>query len=258
MSPTDVWKPPPESSYSKEAVNRAGLLLRDFIHTPLHSGEDVWERWNSKEVVEAFFAVTWWKQLHARPLSKVAANLRYHVAKEHGEIDGKIEVAQRLKKRDTIIDKLNRYPKMKLTRMHDIGGVRARLPSVECVQAVSRRLRKTWTVVNTRDYLEEAKASGYRAIHHDVRRDGRVIEVQLRTIRQDAWANQVEDDGRARGFGYKFGIGDENIHDYYRTVSEMFWRMDTGQPIGADLEEEFRARYDKIRDVLRPQSRRGQ
>lgn len=257
MSPTDVWKPPPGSSYSKEEINRAGLLLRDFIHAQLEPGEDLWERWNSKEVAEAFIAVTWWKELHARPLSKVAANLRYHVAKERGEIDGKIEVAQRLKKRDTIIDKLNRYPKMKLTRMHDIGGVRARLPSVECVQAVSRRLRKTWKIVNTRDYLEEAKPSGYRAIHHDVRRDGRVIEVQLRTIRQDAWANQVEDDGRLLGFGYKFGIGPEAIHDYYRTVSDMFWRMDTGQVIGADLEEEFRARYDKIRDVLRPQSRRG-
>lgn len=256
MTPADRWKPPPESSYSKEAVNRAGALLRDFIHAPLKPGEELWDRWNSQEVVEAFYAVTWWKQLHARPLSKVGANLRYHVDKEGGRIDGKIEVAQRLKKRDTIVDKLNRYPKMKLTRMHDIGGVRARLPSVECVQAVSRRLRKTWTVVNTRDYLEQAKPSGYRAIHHDVRRDGKVIEVQLRTIRQDAWANQVEDDGRALGFGYKFGFGDQAIHDYYRTVSEMFWLMDTDRPISGELEEEFRARYAKIKDVLRPESRK--
>jgi putative GTP pyrophosphokinase len=255
--PSDYWKPPPESSYSKEAVNRSGALLRDYFHIPLKPGQDVWDIWDSEKVVEAFFAVTWWKQLHARPLSKVAANLRYHVMRENGEIDGKIDVAQRLKKRDTIIDKLERYPKMKLTRMHDIGGARARLPSVDCVQAVSRRLRKTWTVVATRDYLEVPKPSGYRAIHHDVRRDGRVIEVQLRTVRQDAWANQVEDDGRVLGAGYKFGFGDEAIHDYYRTVSEMFWCMDTEKPISAELEEEFRARYDKIRDVLRPNARRG-
>jgi putative GTP pyrophosphokinase len=254
----DVWKPPPESSYSKEAVNRAGELLRDYFHTPIPSGKDVWDLWDPAKVVEAFYAVTWWKQLHARPLSKVGANLRYHVMKESGEIDGKIDVAQRLKKRDTIIDKLNRYPKMKLTRMHDIGGVRARLPSVECVQAVSRRLRKTWTVVNTRDYLAEAKSSGYRAMHHDVRRDGRVIEVQLRTARQDAWANQVEDDSRALDTGYKFGFGDEDIHAYYRTISDIFWCMDTDQPIPEELAEEARVRYAKIRDVLRPQARRGQ
>lgn len=257
MSPTDVWKPPPDSAYSKEAVNRAGVLLRDFFEFKLKAGDDIWNHFDSTEAIEAFYAVTWWKREHAKPLSKVGANLRYHVMKEHGEIDGKIDVTQRLKKRDTIIDKLERYPKMKLTRMHDIGGVRARLPSVDCLQAVSRRLRKTWTVVATRDYLEEAKESGYRAIHHDVRRDGRVIEVQLRTIRQDAWANQVEDDGRVHAAGYKFGFGDEAIHDYYRTMSEVFWRLDTEQPIGDDLRDELRSRYDRIRDVLRPQSPRG-
>lgn len=253
----DFWKPPPDSAYSKEAVNRAGTMLRDFFHTDLEPGQDLWDLWDSGKVAEAFFAVTWWKQQHAKPLSKVGANLRYHVMKEKGQIEGKIDVAQRLKKRDTIIDKLDRYPKMKLTRMHDIGGARARLPSVECLQAVSRRLRKTWTVVNTRDYLAVAKPSGYRAIHHDVRRDGRVIEVQLRTIRQDAWANQVEDDGRSLGAGYKFGFGDEAIHDYYRTMSEVFWCLDMDQPIDDDLRDELRVRYDKIRDVLRPQSPRG-
>ncbi len=207
-------------------------------------------------VIEAMFAVTWWKQLHAVPLSKVASNLRYHVMKEQGEIEGKLDVAQRLKKRDTIIDKLDRYPSMKLTRMHDIGGVRARLPSLDCLQAVSRRLRKTWTIVNTRDYVAEPKDSGYRAIHHEVRRDGRVIEVQLRTIRQHAWANQVEDDGRALGTGYKFGFGSNDIHAFYRVMSEVFWTLDTHRPLSEELRAELNARYDKIRDELRPQSPR--
>jgi ppGpp synthetase/RelA/SpoT-type nucleotidyltranferase len=232
-------------------------MLRDFFAKEVKTTKEIWDFFDSEKVVEAFYAVTWWKQQHAKPLSKVGANLRYHVMKEDGAIEGKIDVTQRLKKRDTIIDKLDRYPKMKLTRMHDIGGVRARLPSVECLQNVSRRLRKTWTVVATRDYLEEAKDSGYRAIHHDVRRDGRVIEVQLRTIRQDAWANQVEDDGRVHSAGYKFGFGDEAIHDYYRTMSEVFWCLDIDKPISDDLRDALRARYDKVRDVLRPQSPRG-
>lgn len=259
MSPPgkDLWTPPPEKSYSKEAVNRAGDLLRRFFHAPRpHRTADPLDGWDQDALVEAMYAVTWWKQQHAQPLSQVAANLRYHVAKEDGAIEGKIDVAQRLKKRDTIIDKLDRYPGMKLTRMHDIGGCRARLPSLRSLLAVSRRLRKTWTIISTRDYVAEPKDSGYRAIHHDVRRNGRVIEVQLRTIRQHAWANQVEDDGRSLGTGYKFGFGDEAIHDYYRTMSEVFWRIDAGVPLEPELRDELRGRYEKIQPVLRPGTRR--
>ena len=171
---------------SKEAVNRAGELLRRFFHTPRDPGVDVFDGFNSNEVIEAIYAVTWWKQPHAIPLSKVGANLRYHVMKEQGEVEGRIDVAQRLKKRDTIIDKLDRYPKMKLTRMHDIGGVRATLPSLPCLHAVSRRLRKTWTIAKTRDYI-----------------------------------------------------------------------VDSEQPLPDGLQGELRARYEKIRDVLRPQTPRG-
>jgi putative GTP pyrophosphokinase len=253
----DLWTPPPERTYSKEAVNKAGQLLRGFFHTPRAEGQEILDGWDGNELVDAMYAVTWWKQQHAHPLSMVAANLRYHVAKEEGAIDGRLDVAQRLKKRDTIIDKLNRYPKMKLTRMHDIGGVRATLPTLPCLYAVSRRLRKTWTMAGSpRDYIAEPKSSGYRAIHHEVRRGGKVIEVQLRTIRQHAWANQVEDDGRSLGTGYKFGFGSEDIHAFYRAMSDVFWTLDSDQPLSDELRADLNARYDKIRDVLRPQTPR--
>jgi ppGpp synthetase/RelA/SpoT-type nucleotidyltranferase len=253
----DLFKPPPEKSFTKGEVNRAGQLVCAFFNAPRDDGQDPLDGWDSEDLVNAMYAVTWWKYLHARPLSKVAANLRYHVEQENGAVAGKIEVTQRLKKRDTIISKLERYPHMALTQMHDIGGVRARLPSLACVNAVSRRLRKTWTIVKTRDYLAKSKESGYRAIHHDVRRDGRVIEVQLRTVRQDAWANQVEDDGRALGTGYKFGFGAESIHGYYRIMAEIFWYMDSDQPITAELQSELRVKYEKVRGLLRPSSSRG-
>lgn len=106
---------------------------------------------------------------------------------------------------------------MELAQFHDIGGVRALLPSLEHVQAVRRRLQKTWTIVKTRDYTTTPKTSGYRALHLIVRRFGYAIEVQLRTSLQDAWANQVEDDGRQIGLGLKFGAGTAVINDYYVT-----------------------------------------
>jgi hypothetical protein len=55
-------------------------------------------------------------------------------------VDG--AVAQRLKRRATIIHKLGRHPNMQLTTMQDVGGCRAVLPDRESV----RRYLKWWGV----------------------------------------------------------------------------------------------------------------
>ena len=52
-------------------------------------------------------------------------------------------------------------------------------------------------------------------------RNGRLIEVQLRTPVQDAWANQVEEDSRRVGRNFKGGEGQQEVHDYYAVVSEL-------------------------------------
>ncbi len=183
-------------------------------------------------------------------LTLVAAGLRYHVDKEHGRIDGHIDVTQRLKRRSTVINKLTREPTMEVAQMHDIGGVRARLPSTGHVYAVSRRLRKTWTIIRVRDYIAKPKASGYRALHVIVRREGYPIEVQLRSIRQDAWANQVEEDGRTIGVGLKFGAGEADVHEYYRAVSEAFALMDRGELLPDELVTALNTRYAIIKGIL--------
>ncbi len=248
----DPFRPPPEASYSKTAVDRAGELARRYIHmsdaeiaaAPPFGGID------GSELIDAFTKVTWWRVLHARPLGKTAAALRYHVGKEDAFIEERIDVTQRLKRRITILGKLEREPTMKLSRMADIGGVRARLPSTRHVYAVSRRLKKSWTIVRTRDYIENPKPSGYRALHHIIRRDGRLIEVQLRTALQDAWANQVEEDGRNLGEGFKFGGGDTDVHGYYRAVGAAFAEMDAGRLLSTDLVQELNERYKRVKDQL--------
>jgi putative GTP pyrophosphokinase len=252
MSPGRAKRTQPAvESFSKGHVNRAGRLLRDFADTAASLGLDQASRqYNTSEMIAAYGAVTWWRTLHARPLSNVAANLRYHMDKEDGRIGDRTEVAQRLKRWTTIIDKLAREPKMQVTQMQDIGGVRALLPSLPHLHAVSRRLRKTWTIVRVRDYIAEPKPSGYRALHLIVRRGGYPVEVQLRTVLQDAWANQVEEDGRQIGVGLKFGAGTAEVHAYYVAVSDAFAFLDRDETIPDMLTVTLNERYAKIREIL--------
>lgn len=244
------FTPKAGETFSKSEINRSGARLREVRIAIRVRGVDAVDGWSSADLDRALRAVTWWRLAHARPLSKVAANLRYHVEKEGGYVDGRIDVTQRLKRLPTMIGKLEREPKMKLSRMADVGGVRAKLPTLDHVNAVSRRLRKTWTIVQTKDYVSDPKDSGYRAIHHVVRRDSMLVEVQLRTILQDAWANQVEEDGRIRGAGLKFGEGEAEIHNYYRAMSEAFAALDRGEPLGSKIEAELVETFRKARGLL--------
>ena len=182
------------------------------------------------ELLEAVGIVDWWRAEHARPLSRVAANLRYYAAEE-----GNAVVAQRLKKFPTIAGKLLREPRMKLSRMADIGGVRAVLPDQDAVYRTGARLRKNWTITKTRDYIADPKDDGYRALHLINRHRGRLIEVQLRTTFQDAWANAVEANARVIAPGLKFGGGPEKVRDYFVALAEMLASLDQGQPVSAEL-----------------------
>ncbi len=197
------------------------------------------EAWKARETVEA------WRRLHSRPLSRVAANLRYYAAEEGTPP----RVTQRLKKLATIAEKLMREPKMKLARMEDIGGVRAVLTSQEGAYRVAARLRKNWTITRPRDYVAEPKQDGYRALHLINRHRGRMIEVQLRTVSQDLWANMVEAESR-RYPGLKSGGGPTEIREYYATLADVFACADRGEDVPDSLIEALhagRTRADRVR-----------
>ena len=202
------------------------------------------------EIVNAFYAITWWRSLHARPLSSVAAGLRYHVAQEDGEVDGRIDVTQRLKRRNTIIGKLTREPSMESHSSTTLAGFGHAFPvSRTCMQLADAYVRPGPSS-RRGIYFANPKPSGYRALHVIARRDDFAIEVQLRTVRQDAWANQVEDDGRQIGIGLKFGAGATDIHDYYVAISEAFALLDRGEPLPDELVAILNERYAIIKGTL--------
>lgn len=139
-------------------------------------------------------------------------------------------MAQRLKKLPTIASKLQREPTMKLSRMADIGGVRAVLPDQDAAYKVARQLRRNWSITRFRDYVANPKKDGYRALHLINRNHGRLIEVQLRTPHQDSWANAVETYARILAPGLKFGGGPKLLRNYFVALGELYGVDDQGLP----------------------------
>ena len=211
-------------SYSKSKVDRAGRVFASEIErardNPRRGVRDFTDLVHAVEIIE------WWRKEHAKPLSRVAANLRYYASEE-----GKPIVAQRLKRIPTIAGKLLREPTMKLSRMGDIGGVRAVLPDQEAAYRVAARLRHNWTITRSSDYVRTPKDDGYRGLHLINRNRGRLIEVQLRTPRQDHWANGVEMFSRSIAPGLKFGDGPSELREYFSALGEMNEALDAKTPL---------------------------
>lgn len=231
-------------TYSKSRVNRAGELwsqqLRAVAVGERHVGDQ------RAELEEAIAIIDWWRSEHAKPLSRVAANLSYYSSAE-----GKPIVTQRLKKLQTMIGKLFREPGMKLGRMEDIGGVRAVLPSQDACYRVASQIRRNWTITRLRDYVANPKPDGYRALHLINRNRGRLIEIQLRTQFQDSWANIVEEISRVAAPGLKFGGGPRELREYLLVLSDLGAQREQGQE--RDLEavarlQELRTRVDTLLD----------
>lgn len=202
---------------TKSQINRAGRVLRRWLRKELVPPE---------KVEAAFAVVREFRASHQYPLLKANMGLRSAVQAERC---GRLEVSQRLKRMDTILDKLLREPSMGLAEMQDIGGCRAVVDSTRELRRVERRLRKNREVLGSKDYIAHPKESGYRAVHVIVGYQGQryteddwwaMIEIQLRTTVMHEWAIAVERlSGRLRE-DLKGGRGPRQVLDWLEAVSE--------------------------------------
>jgi putative GTP pyrophosphokinase len=225
--------PPP---YSKSKIDRVGRAFADNAEAVLADLGRLGDPAVQTAMTEGFEVIGWWRGEHAKPLSRVAANLRHHVRKESDPI-----VAQRLKRAATIGDKLVRERTMKLSRMADIGGVRAIVPDQAAAYRVANRLRRNWTITKFRDYVAEPKEDGYHALHLINRNRGRLIEIQLRTPLQDEWANLVEKLSRLAFPGLKFGAGPPELRGLMIEWAGLIAKVDQKERMSAhDMERLLR------------------
>jgi GTP pyrophosphokinase len=227
-------------------VNKAARRLAELRVEVLAGVKLAPER--GEQAITDMGLVEGWREMHAAPLRATSANLRHYVRPYSANDSTNVSVTQRLKKFATILDKLNRHPSMQLSRMEDVGGVRAILSDQAAADEVARRLRKNWTVHRYRDYVRDPKQSGYRALHLIVVKKNVKIELQIRTGLQDFWANQVESDSRYLRIDFKSGKGSEFVHAYYVAMSEFFAMREASE----DPPERFMADLTRRYVLARP------
>lgn len=204
---------------SKSRVNKAGRAFAE-----------------RKPQTEDFAVLENWRTAHAYLLNTFQATLRYHARSFTHAV-----VAQRLKRRPTIVGKLSRYPNMQVARMHDIAGCRVIFESIPDLLEYRKRIHRARFKHKRKaadedrwNYIERPKASGYRGIH-DVYEykakvpggapwDGLQLEIQYRTKVQHAWATAVEVASLVTHNNPKFDEGSEEVLEFFKLSSEVFAR----------------------------------
>jgi putative GTP pyrophosphokinase len=207
---------------TKSQIDKAGRILRHWSH-----GQIV-----SEGVAQALSIVLGYRATYQYPLIKATMGLRSMV---HSE-GCRIEVSQRLKRLNTILDKLVREPTMGLSTMQDIGGCRAVLASIDEVRRVEHRLKKNRPPLGYYDYIAHPRRSGYRGVHvivcyPDRNGDDREIEVQLRTRTMHEWAIAVERlSGRLKE-DLKSSQGPAEVLELLNAVSEAMAMEERGETV---------------------------
>ncbi len=143
-------------------------------------------------------------------------------------------VTQRTKQVNTIVHKLHRHRDLTLSTMIDVLGCRIVVPQLDDAYAVLDQLRS----ISRRqidcefDYVASARRTGYRALHLHTRSHDRLVEVQIRTTRQQAWADESERLQAPYGDILRDGGGPSEITDYLAAVGSVLAAEDRGEDPG--------------------------
>ena len=215
------------SQHSKKAVMRAGEALIDT-------------QTSKDDATTAMDVLSNWRAAHAYPMHSLLMMLRQISTK----VDKGVVVVQRLKRAPSILDKLSRYPDMKLHRMQDISGCRAIMDSTRDVERLLARMESSRTLHvlhRLDDYIKAPKDTGYRGVHLVYKYNGQkteykdyFVEIQLRSKIQHAWATAVEIVDTFTMQALKASKGNQDWLDFFRFAGAEFAKLEK-RPIGAHV-----------------------
>lgn len=214
--------------HSRNQINRAGAALI----SPASSGA---------EKKAALNLINQWRSSYSYPLNTFNSTLRSRVKK----LTSNALVAQRLKRIPSIQKKLEMNAGMQLGRMQDVGGLRAVVENIEKVrdlEKIYRSKRLTHELNGEDDYISAPKESGYRSLHlifkykniKNSTYDGYLLELQIRTKLQHAWATAIETMGLFLDQALKSSEGELEWLEYFKYVSAAFALMENS-PVAKSL-----------------------
>lgn len=132
-------------------------------------------------------------------------------------------VSGRPKRIKSIIRKISRGDVDNVSTVADLAGIRVVVKGLSDQAATISEITRHFKIVAVKDYLLEP-IDGYRAFHLYVLIDGRKVEIQVRTIPQQLWANESE----SLGEHVKHGGGTDIQRCYLDQLSEACHRIDDG------------------------------
>jgi len=226
-----------EPPTNKSAVRRAGQAIS------LGTATD-----------EDYILVDKWRAAHGYVINTFQAWLKGHINKQ----EYYIEFAQRLKRRNTVTDKLKRRNHAgdaliaDVSAMQDFAGCRIIFNDVQQLEEFRSYIHSPQVMRNVEhvlrhepnkyDYIECPKSTGYRGIHDVYRHfprgstrsqekkpwDGLLVELQYRTRAQHAWATAVEISDLLDGERTKFELDTTERGQFFAIASEIIARRHEG------------------------------
>lgn len=203
-----------------------------------------------------FAMVDGWRASHGYVINTFQAWIKGHIARRRLNV----EFAQRLKRKKTVNEKLERLrpdgvPLISdITTMHDLAGCRMIFNNIDELTDFREYMRSNDVMrnvdhelrhdANKYDYIENPKPSGYRGIHDVYRHfprghrrnaakngpwDGLTVEIQYRTRAQHAWATAVEISDLLDGERTKFDMTVTERGRFFALASEIIARTYEGK-----------------------------
>lgn len=130
-----------------------------------------------------------------------------------------LEPTGRPAKSTTSISEKLRRESIRLSQIQDIAGCRIILPDILSQDEVTEQLKDLFDkpiIVDRR----ERPSHGYRAVHVIVDNRGKLIEIQVRTVLQQAWAELSEKLSDVVHGAIKYGGGDQEVVSLLANMSE--------------------------------------
>ncbi len=207
----------PQFQFTNKEVVVAGIELKNDI-----SWEDEGRR---EEIKRTFQIANSWCNSHLYPMVRIRAALTGRMRAL--ELDGL--TVGRLKTMKSVRRKL-KNSNLRLNQIQDLGGCRSIVTDIDAANNLAESLKSDlkYNFLKENDYIASPKSDGYRCRHlifgfsdsaNYPDREGRRIEIQVRTRLQHSWATAVEVMGTFLGQYLKGGMGDKRWLRLFQLMS---------------------------------------